>query len=141
MRMKSGFTLIEILAALSILAIAVSSLVIVRNNSIDVASEAIQVRICKMLAEQKMGELMAKIEKRRAGKFADKKYSAYTWKTKSKKITETATGEDGQVTQVELKRIVLTVTSTSGRSQVLEGIILLEDPESGEVEKKNEKEE
>jgi general secretion pathway protein I len=140
-RSTKAFTLIEILAALSILALAVTSLIVVRNKSIDRADQSIELRKLRMLTEWKMGEIMSGLEKKSNGVFPGDLYSGYYWKTETKNITEQGTSLDGNTQSVKMKRVILTVASKKSKEKSqLQGILLLKKPEDGTGEEKNDAE-
>lgn len=146
MHFKSkGFTLLEVMVALALLATAITTLVVVRNNSILQASEAKENRRMTILLGQKMGELVSGIEKKTHGDFQDSGFENYNW---SCTITELPveshvdlnTSEETQqkVFSVTMKKIVLTVKHKRNEEIIstVEAHILKENPEDAEEKEK-----
>ena len=57
MRKAKGFSLIEVMVALAIMAVAVTTLLVIRNNAVIDAGIAVKVRRKNMLLEQKMADI------------------------------------------------------------------------------------
>lgn len=138
-RYRSGFTLLEVMVALAILAMAITNLVVIRNESIQQASESKDVRRLKMLAEQKIGEITAEIDKdkKTKGNFSGE-YENYTWEVKNEPFTlQSQPNLSGKTYSVNLRKIHLTVqhqvSNTETRSYVAE-VYLLEGKSQNDTE-------
>ena len=146
MQFKSkGFTLLEVMVSLALLATAITTLVVVRNNSIQQASEAKENRRITILLGQKMGELVSGIETKTHGEFQENGYENYN---SSWTITEVPveshvdpnTSEETQqkVFSVTMKKIVLTIKHKRNEeiSSTIEAHVLKENPEDAEEKEK-----
>lgn len=95
--MKSrGFTLLEVMMALAVLALAISALVAFQGRGIVMNSKARDLTTATTLARQKMEEIKLQVDKDlRLGKFSDGKteegafetpFDRYKWKFELKKV-------------------------------------------------------
>ncbi len=80
---RGGFTLLEVMIAVAILALVVVSLLGLRNRSIEDVQVAGRITTATMLAKRVMTEtLLTRLEpKEDEGKFDEDLYQDYTWKT------------------------------------------------------------
>ena len=92
-RSEQGFTLLEVIIALSIMVLSFASILAVESNSINATIRAKEMNIVAMLARNQMVELEYKIEgktfeevrKEEGGSF-DPPYESYRWKSEIKEI-------------------------------------------------------
>lgn len=131
---RQGFSLIEVMVALAILALAVSALLIVRNNAIKEAIKTSELRKIAILVQQKMGELVVGLEKGSSGTFVEEGYRNYLWQTTIRNLSW-AIQADGKQYQVPYKEITLVVQDRERKySQTLVGYFLVENSEDAEQE-------
>ena len=89
----SGFTLLEVVIALTIMILAFASIIMVESNSLNATTRARQMNIVAMLARNQMAELEYKVEgktfeefkKTDGGTFAAP-YTDYRWTTEIKEL-------------------------------------------------------
>lgn len=108
---KRGFTLLEVMVSIAILALAVTTLLVVRNDAIKEAANAIEVRRVRTLLEQKMGELFSGLEKNTSGVFRNEGYPEYVWRASISevKVRSSAPDTEGRTHEVVLKKISVLV--------------------------------
>jgi general secretion pathway protein I len=90
---QSGFTLLEVIIALSIMVLALASILMVESNSLSATTRARQMNVVTMLARNTMTELEYKVEgktfdearKEESGTFPAP-HQDYRWKTEIKEI-------------------------------------------------------
>ena len=111
-RSDFGFSLLEIMVAIAILAISFLSLINFEGQSVAVAGKAEKLTLATFLGQQKMGEVMIDLEKEIAGGlFPDDKseegafeapYENYHWKWAVRKVElpAPAGGESGSPMQM-----------------------------------------
>ncbi|PIR20016.1 MAG: hypothetical protein COV45_08560 [Deltaproteobacteria bacterium CG11_big_fil_rev_8_21_14_0_20_47_16] len=94
---NKGFTLLEVLVALGILAVSITAILQMFGTSMSTSARAERVTVATMLARQKMAEQVIKIDKDLLeGKFPDtteesdgdfdEPYQDYKWKIKMRKV-------------------------------------------------------
>ena len=104
---KAGFTLLEVMIALAVLAFAVSALVGFQSRGIVMNARSRDLMVATSLARQKMEEIKAEVQKeKKLGKFPDEKVEEgkfegdnerYRWKVEFKKVEIPAPPEgDGE---------------------------------------------
>ena len=97
-RRSDGFTLLEVMVAIAILAVSLLALFHLQGTSLLGAGRAQRISIATLLARQKMAETLIGIEagipkgefpdkKDESGNFEEEKYSDYRWKLAIKKTT------------------------------------------------------
>ena len=94
MKSQSGFTLLEAMIAIGILAIGIGSILVAENNSLDSTIRAKRMTTVATLARNKIidterqfeGKTFDEVKKEDEGKF-DAPYADYTWVLKIKEIT------------------------------------------------------
>lgn len=143
-RSRQGFSLLEVMVALAILSLAVSTLLVIRNNSIEKAGRSRSLRKTRILLEQKMGEIAMGIEKRTSGSFTEAGYENYVWSAEIREIRQrSAVDVEGKIHEVAMKKVTVTVrhkASENKSEQKLEAYFLKENPEDAiEVKKQSEK--
>lgn len=92
--LRQGFTLIEVMIAIGILAIGIGAILVAENNSLDVTLRAKRMTTVAMLAKNSMieaereieGKSFTEIKEESSGKF-DPPYQDYAWTRKIKEIT------------------------------------------------------
>lgn len=132
-----GFSLLEVMAALAILAMTVTSLLVVRNNAILAAGKACELQRVKLLLEQKMGEIVLGIETRGSGNFQDSGYGEYWWSAVAETVVLNIP-KANPVHPVLLKKITLTVKGRDAKQgQQLTGYFLQESSEDASEENDN----
>lgn len=90
---NSGFTLIEVLIAMFIMVVTMTSIFMVQNSSLETSDQANQMNIVAMLAKNKMVETELEFEGRafkeiateEEGKF-EAPYENYSWKKEVKEV-------------------------------------------------------
>lgn len=141
-RPRGGFTLLEVILALSILAMAVVLLLAVRNESIETATHALELRRLQMLGDWKMGQVLAGEEENVSGDFRDedldRDYEEYRWSLDRTDRTVSGARKDvggagGDEAEVEAVDLELRITGPSGQELVLYGFYY-EEAERGEDE-------
>ena len=112
---KQGFSLIEVLISLAILALAVIVLLVERTRAFQQTMDTHHYRIAVMLSYEKMEELRAGIEEETEGTFEGRE--GYTWQV----VQETVPMTIAEETQLEMTKWKLTVeyTTSKGRSQIV----------------------
>ena len=130
MNRRAGFTLLEVILALSILAMAVVLLLVVRNDSIETASHTLELRRLQMVGDWKMSQVLAGEEENYSGGFDDedlgRDYEDYRWtlvRTErsvrgARKDVGGAGGDEGSVEAVDVE---LTIAGPSGSELVIKG--------------------
>jgi general secretion pathway protein I len=91
---QTGFTLLEVLIAMAIMALALSSILSVESGSINASARAKQMNIVAMLVKNQMikteyeieGKSFDEVEKEKGEAF-EAPYETYTWKREIKEIT------------------------------------------------------
>ncbi len=124
-RSAAGFTLVEVMVSLAILAVAIITLVLIRNQSVVQSQEARELAIGARLAQQKMGELeVLPVEDRAdSGTFED--YPEYRW-SKEIELEVLETSQAGSTEKpLEIWKVTLTVSWTGRDLDQPESIIVL----------------
>lgn len=114
---KAGFTLLEVLVSLGILAISITTILQLFGTSVVTSARAEAVTIATMLARQKMAEQMLKLEKDALeGKFPgtdeenggdfDAPYDRYKWQAKIRKVEIPVPPQEKQDTQAQLTQMI-----------------------------------
>ncbi len=129
----AGFTFLEVMVAVAIIAIALVTLIGSQSQSVSIAGEARFDIMASLLAQQKLTEI-------EAGNFAalfsdqgdfGKQYPDYRWRTVVQSLSEDETGLSG--TGGMLKAVDLTVTRTGdARSSYLVREVVMADPAAKE---------
>jgi type II secretion system protein I len=91
---QAGFTLLEVLIAMAIMTVALSSILAVESGSINASARAKQMNIVAMLVKNQMikteydieGKTFDEVEKEKTEAF-EAPYETYTWKRVVKEIT------------------------------------------------------
>lgn len=119
-----GFTLIEVVVAISILAISMTVLLTFSANSMIRSGRAETLTVATMLARQKMAELEIDIEKGlQKGEFPDEKsedgtfdepFEDYKWKMELKRVELPApvTGKEGSVQDIVAGQLTKEISNT-----------------------------
>jgi len=109
-RAERGFTLLEVMVALAILAVALTAIISSQSRTVSIADANDFARVSAYLAETKMGELAHGGPDRAAtGSFA-KPFDGYAWRAD---ISNPPESEIGSVTvPAGLERITLEITDT-----------------------------
>ncbi|MEX2665946.1 type II secretion system protein [Candidatus Uabimicrobium amorphum] len=132
---KSGFTLLEVMVALAILSIAVSTLLVIRNEAVEESIKAVQFRQLQNLLEQKMTEVISGVERRRGGDFRKEGFEYYEWDVKKRqKVLSTKSPETQKEFSVKINEITVSVYHTENEEEkyVLQAEILAERPDNEE---------
>jgi prepilin-type N-terminal cleavage/methylation domain-containing protein len=121
---RAGFTLLEVMIAIGILAIGIGAILVAENNSLDTTFRAKRMTTVATLARNSMIEAEREIQgksfdetrKELSGKF-DPPYSEYSWERKIKEITfpnvltpEAKEGKSGQPEDQNEARVVRLAT-------------------------------
>jgi prepilin-type N-terminal cleavage/methylation domain-containing protein len=122
---SSGFTLLEVMIAIGILAIGIGAILVSENNSLEVTFRAKQMTTVAMLARNNLVETEREIQGKTFdetktesfGKF-DPPFAEYSWERKIKKITfpnllKPDSGDDGGIasSNAEAERVVKIATN------------------------------
>lgn len=94
---QNGFTLLEVMIAVAILAVSLLALMNFQSHSLLASARAQKIEIATLLARQKMGELLLDIEqgipkgefpdeKEESGTFEEAQYPDFFWQLKIKKV-------------------------------------------------------
>lgn len=114
---SQGFTLLEVLVALGIMAVSISAILQLYGTAMVTSARAEAVTIATMLARQKMAEQMIKIEKNATeGKFLDTTeesdgkfddpYDNYNWHVKVRKVEIPLPPQEKQDAQAQLTQMI-----------------------------------
>lgn len=114
---KAGFTLLEVLVSLGILAVSITTILQLFGTSVVTSARAEAVTVATMLARQKMAEQMIKLEKDALeGKFPgtdeenggdfDSPYDKYKWHVKIRKVEIPVPPQEKQDTQAQLTQMI-----------------------------------
>ena len=121
---RAGFTLLEVMIAIGILAIGIGAILVAENNSLDTTFRAKRMTTVATLARNSLIEAEREIQgktfdetrKELSGKF-DPPYAEYSWERKIKEITfpnvltpEAKEGKDGQPEDQNEARVVRLAT-------------------------------
>ena len=121
---RTGFTLLEVMIAIGILAIGIGAILVAENNSLDTTFRAKRMTTVATLARNSLIEAEREIQgktfdetrKELSGKF-DPPYAEYSWERKIKEITfpnvltpEAKEGKDGQPEDQNEARVVRLAT-------------------------------
>jgi hypothetical protein len=122
------------MVAMAILAMAVTSLLIVRNNAVKDAIKAGELRKMAILLQQKMGEVAVGLEKGSGGAFSEEGYRNYSWQV-STRMQPVSLQSDNLQHRVMLKEVTLVVKDSEGKcSQSIVGYFFTESPEDADEE-------
>ena len=77
-RLEAGFTLLEVLAAVVIIGVALTVVMVDRNESVKRVALTENYRTATMLAQQKLSEVLLGLEGGTAGEFEE--YGNFSWK-------------------------------------------------------------
>lgn len=138
-RLCEGYSLLEVMVAIAILAMATSSLLIVRNDTISEAARALEARKVRIFLEQKMGEIASGIETKSAGIF--KLAPSYRWKSFATKANITSSNTSKGSHQVQIKKVTLMVWKggSAAKKETLEAYFLVKNPEDAKNEENKNK--
>lgn len=114
---KAGFTLLEVLVALGILAVSITAILQMFGTAMVTSSRAESITVGTMLARQKMAEQMIKLEKDALeGKFPgtdeesdgsfDEPYDKYRWHVKVRKVEVPLPPQSEQGAQAQLMQMI-----------------------------------
>lgn len=121
---KKGFTLLEVMVAMAILAGSLTALIGLTGNSMIRSGRAEKLLTATMLARQKMADIEIDIEKARTkGEFPEEKdedgtfdepFEEYSWKMEIKKVDLPApvSGEKGSVQEMVGKQLTKEISQT-----------------------------
>jgi prepilin-type N-terminal cleavage/methylation domain-containing protein len=141
LKRTTAFTLLEVMVAMAILAMTVTTLVIIRNEALKDAARAIELRKLRILSEQKMGEFVTGVERNTGGTFHKEGYSEYAWSVHRSytNIKSSASDAQGKIHEVSLQKITLVVRNQQNPqyTQSLETYLLVKRPEDASEEKEN----
>ncbi|MFH1831024.1 MAG: type II secretion system protein [Pseudomonadota bacterium] len=120
----SGFTLLEVMVSIAILAVALTTLLMFSGNTLIKSGRAEKLLVATMLARQKMTEIDIDLEKAKKKKeFPDEKsedgsfdepFDDYKWKMEIRRVDLPApvTGEEGSIQGVIGKQLTKEITKT-----------------------------
>ena len=136
-RKKSGFTLLEVMVALAILSIAVSTLLVIRNEAVDESIKAVQFRQLQNLLEQKMTEVISGVERRSGGDFRKEGFEFFQWDVSERqKVLSTKSPETQKEFFVKIKEITVIVYHREDKDKkyLLQAEVLVERPDNEDKE-------
>lgn len=136
-RKKSGFTLLEVMVALAILSIAVSTLLVIRNEAVDESIKAVQFRQLQNLLEQKMTEVISGVERRSGGDFRKEGFEFFQWDVSERqKVLSTKSPETQKEFFVKIKEITVSVYHREDKDKkyLLQAEVLVERPDNEDKE-------
>lgn len=119
-----GFTLIEVMVAVSILAISMTALVSFSGNSMIRSGRAEALTVATMLARQKMADIEIELEKgQQKGEFPEEKsedgqfdepFEEYRWKMEIQRVELPApvSGEQGGIQDVVAQQMTKEISNT-----------------------------
>jgi len=119
-----GFSLLEVMVAVAILAVALTTLLTFSGNTMLKSGRAEKLTIATMLARQRMGEIEIELEKSKQKKeFPDERsedgtfdepYEDYRWKTEIRRVEIPApvTGEEGNIQDMIGKQLTKEIAKT-----------------------------
>ncbi len=123
--MRMGFTLIEIMVAVSILSISLIALMSFSGNTLIKSGRAEQMTIAVMLARQKMTDIELELEKKmKRNEFPDEKsedgkfdepYEDYTWEMEVRRVElppPVQGDEGGQIQGMVAKQLTKEISKT-----------------------------
>lgn len=115
-RTSSGFSLLEVMVAVAILAISLLALINFQGQSMFIVGRAEKLTIATFLARQKMAEVILQVEKERfqqgvfpedkneTGPF-EKPYEDFNWEWNIRKVAIPAPAEEGDVKMAMFKMV------------------------------------
>lgn len=112
-----GFTLIEVMLALGIMAMSFAALLQLSGTAMRTSTRAETITVGTMLARQKMAELMIKLEKdalegkfpgtdEESGSDFDAPFETYKWQAKIRKVEIPVPPQEKQDTQAQLTQMI-----------------------------------
>jgi prepilin-type N-terminal cleavage/methylation domain-containing protein len=119
---RTGFTLLEVMIAVGIIAIGIGAILVAQNNSLDVTVRAKRMTTVAMLAKNALIQAEREIEgktfdetKKEAGGTFDSPYADYKWERKINEITfpnimEQASAEQKEAMDQNTERVVKLAT-------------------------------
>ena len=123
---RSGFTFLEVLVAVAIIAIAFVTLIGSQSQSVSVAGDSRFNVDAALLAQQKLAELASadfdEISSE-TGNF-EENYSTYWWKTDVRDISEDETGIPGAGDLLKMVELTITLGEEGTREYVIRSIVM-----------------
>ncbi len=115
---SAGFTLLEVMAALAILALAAVPILVSREQNVDRIRRSVIQREVSLLARQKLSEILSKQEELDSGDFSDAGHEEVQWTLQITDEKEILPPEDPNGTPLgSLTEIKLEVTYFLGSRQ------------------------
>lgn len=115
---RDAFTLVEVMVALSIIAVALVTLIVIRNNSVTEAQLARETTLITRLAQEKMGQLDVEPLDERADSGGFEDYPDIHWsKEVQLEVLETSDASQANKKKPELYRVTLTLTYPRGNEE------------------------
>jgi prepilin-type N-terminal cleavage/methylation domain-containing protein len=111
---SDGFTLLEIMASVVIIGVAMTVLMTDRNESVKRVVVTNNMRTATMLAQQKVNEILLGLEAGVAGEFED--YPGFSWQM-TEGVTELLP-EDGQTGTSESISLAVTYPTGPGQAEI-----------------------
>lgn len=127
----AGFTLLEVMIAVAIIALALVTVMGSQSQSVDIAAEARFDTDAALLARQKLTELMVEAENELISEQGDfgEAYPAWTWKTEVAELSEEEAGVTGAEELLVMVDLTVSLKEGEGRDFTLRRIVYL--PEKG----------
>lgn len=122
----AGFTLLEVMIAVAVIAIAVVTLLGAQGQSVSIASGAKFDAMASLLAQWKMSDLMLQDFDRLTGDEGTfgEDYPHFTWKTKVADLTESDTGLTGGADMLKTLDVTVAYDQDERMSFTLRTIVL-----------------
>lgn len=123
---RSGFTFLEVLVAVAIIAIAFVTLIGSQSQSVSVAGDSRFNVDASLLAQQKLAELAsAGFDEiySESGNF-EETHPAYWWKTDVRNLSEDETGVPGSGDLLKLVELTITLGEEGNRKYVIQSIVM-----------------
>ena len=107
LRIKTGFTLLEVLIALAIMAVVLAAVYRMQSQTLSMTTANRFYTIAPMLAQGKMAQLEATSDDVNSGDSGDfgEKFAGYSWSVTAEEVSSEALGEVAE----DLKQIEVTV--------------------------------
>ena len=126
LRTSAGFTLLEVMIAISIIAVALVTLIGAQSQSVSLATGARFDTMASLLAQRKVAEInLAEFNSLigSEGDFDDT-FSGYTWKTEVREVTEGDVGIRGIGGMLKIIDVTVAVRNDPARTHTLRTMVL-----------------
>ena len=124
--LSSGFTLLEVMIAVSIIAISFVTLIGSQSQSVSIAGQTRFAVTSALLAQQKMAEIESTEFDQiysGSGDFGDD-YPGYAWKSEISELGEEETGIEGVTDMLKIANLTVTFGDEESFSYVISSVIM-----------------